>query len=41
MGTDRTEFFWEDDDGSRVAVQLLPLGYAIGKYLPVEKVALR
>ena len=41
MGTDRTEFFWEDDDGSRVAVQLLPLGYAIGKYLPVEKEALR
>lgn len=41
MGTDKTEFFWEDDDGSRVAVQLLPLGYAIGKYLPVEKEALR
>lgn len=40
MGTDRTEFFWEDDDGSRVAVQLLPLGYAIGKYLPAEKEAL-
>ncbi len=41
MGTDRTEFFWEDDDGSRVTVQLLPLGYAIGKYLPEEKEALR
>ncbi len=33
-GTDRTEFYWESDDGSRVLVQLMPLGYAIGKYLP-------
>ena len=40
MGTDKTEFYWEDDDGSRVTVQLLPLGYAIGKYLPQEKDAL-
>lgn len=40
MGTDKTEFYWEDDDGSRVSVQLLPLGYAIGKYLPAEKEAL-
>ncbi|MCI8658831.1 MAG: mannosylglycerate hydrolase [Lachnospiraceae bacterium] len=41
MGTDKTEFYWEDDDGSRVLVQLLPLGYAIGKYLPWEKEALK
>lgn len=41
MGTDKTEFFWEDGTGARVAVQLLPLGYAIGKYLPEEEEALR
>lgn len=41
MGTDKTEFYWKDDDGSQVTVQLLPLGYAIGKYLPVQKEALR
>ncbi len=41
MGTDKTEFYWQDDDGSKVIVQLLPLGYAIGKYLPVEKEALK
>ncbi len=33
-GTEKTEFYWESDDGSKVLVQLLPLGYAIGKYLP-------
>ena len=37
MGTDKTEFYWESDDGSRVLTQLLPLGYAIGKYLPVDQ----
>ncbi|WP_024295694.1 mannosylglycerate hydrolase [Lacrimispora indolis] len=36
MGTDKTEFYWEGPDGSKVLVQLLPLGYAIGKYLPTE-----
>ncbi len=41
MGTDKTEFYWKDDDGSQVLVQLLPLGYAIGKYLPVQKEALK
>jgi len=40
-GTNKTEFYWESDEGSRVLVQLLPLGYAIGKYLPVEEVALK
>lgn len=36
MGTDKTEFYWQSDDGSRVLTQLLPLGYAIGKYLPTD-----
>ncbi len=40
-GTDKTEFYWESDNGSRVLAQLLPLGYAIGKYLPLEKVNLK
>lgn len=40
-GTDKTEFYWQSDDGSKVLTQLLPLGYAIGKYLPVEKDALK
>ncbi|MEH7349321.1 mannosylglycerate hydrolase [Gottfriedia acidiceleris] len=38
-GTNKTEFYWETDDDSKVIVQLFPLGYAIGKYLPeVEEV---
>lgn len=41
MGTDKTEFRWEDEEGSQVTVQLLPLGYAIGKYLPEEETALK
>lgn len=36
MGTDKTEFYHESADGSRVLCQLLPLGYAIGKYLPTD-----
>ncbi|MGR9047603.1 mannosylglycerate hydrolase [Halobacillus faecis] len=40
-GTDKTEFHWESDDGSRVLVQLFPLGYAIGKYLPEDEEALQ
>ncbi|SHH66662.1 mannosylglycerate hydrolase [Clostridium grantii] len=40
-GTDKTEFNWVSDEGSKVLVQLLPLGYAIGKYLPQEKNALK
>ncbi|UOQ45431.1 mannosylglycerate hydrolase [Halobacillus salinarum] len=39
-GTDKTEFYWETKDDSSVLVQLLPLGYAIGKYLPHEEDAL-
>ncbi|MCK1160555.1 alpha-mannosidase [Streptococcus uberis] len=41
VGTDKTEFYWESDDGSKVLVQLLPLGYAIGKYLPTDPEALK
>lgn len=40
-GTDRTEFYWEGDAGAEVLTQLFPLGYAIGKYLPTEKEALK
>ena len=40
-GSDKTEFYWESDDGSRVLVQLFPLGYAIGKYLPEDEEALK
>lgn len=40
-GTDKTEFYWTSDDGSKVLVQLMPLGYAIGKYLPTEEQALK
>lgn len=36
MGTNKTEFYWTSDDGSCVLTQLLPLGYAIGKYLPTD-----
>ena len=41
MGSDKTEFYWEGDDGAKVMVQLLPLGYATGKYLPEEPQALK
>lgn len=41
MGTDKTEFYWEGDDGAKVICQLLPLGYAIGKYLPEDKEELK
>ncbi|MGL5311962.1 MAG: mannosylglycerate hydrolase [Peptostreptococcaceae bacterium] len=40
-GTNKTEFNWKSDDGSEVLAQILPLGYAIGKYLPTEEDALR
>lgn len=41
MGTNKTEFYWCGNAGSRVLVQLLPLGYAIGKYLPAEEEELK
>ncbi len=40
-GTNKTEFYWESLDGSKVLNQILPLGYAIGKYLPTDKEGLR
>ncbi|OIJ11808.1 alpha-mannosidase [Anaerobacillus alkalilacustris] len=40
-GTDKTEFYWKTEDGSKVLVQLFPLGYAIGKYLPEDEEALQ
>ncbi len=41
MGTSKTEFYWEGDCESKVVTQLLPLGYAIGKYLPVDEKGLK
>ncbi|BEE13314.1 mannosylglycerate hydrolase [Aeromonas veronii] len=40
-GTDKTEFLWQSNDGSEVTAQVLPLGYAIGKYLPEDEAGLR
>ncbi len=40
-GTDKTEFLWQSNDGSEVYAQVLPLGYAIGKYLPQDEAGLR
>ncbi|EAX8475408.1 mannosylglycerate hydrolase [Salmonella enterica] len=40
-GTDKTEFLWQSSDGSEVVAQVLPLGYAIGKYLPEDEDGLR
>lgn len=40
-GTDKTEFLWQSTDGSEVTTQVLPLGYAIGKYLPEDEAGLR
>ncbi|MRY42778.1 alpha-mannosidase, partial [Parabacteroides distasonis] len=41
MGTDKTEFYWKDENDFKVLTQLFPLGYAIGKYLPLDKEALK
>lgn len=40
-GTNKQNFYWEGCDGGKVLVHLLPLGYAIGKYLPEEKESLK
>lgn len=40
-GTNKTEFVWQSNDGSEVIAQVLPLGYAIGKYLPQDEEGLR
>ncbi len=40
-GTDKHNFYWQGETGQgEVLVHLMPLGYAIGKYLPEEKEAL-
>lgn len=39
-GTNKQNFYWKGLDGAKVLVHLLPLGYAIGKYLPTDKTAL-
>lgn len=36
-GTDRHNFFWETNGQGKVLAHLLPLGYAIGKYLPQDE----
>lgn len=41
MGSDKTEFIWKGEDGAALTAQLLPLGYAIGKYLPTDHKAFR
>ena len=40
-GTNKTEFIWKSNNGSEVIAQILPLGYAIGKYLPLDEEKLK
>lgn len=40
-GTKKIEFFWEGNGNSKVLAHIMPLGYAIGKYLPADKEALK
>ncbi|WP_223877212.1 glycoside hydrolase family 38 C-terminal domain-containing protein [Lactiplantibacillus pingfangensis] len=40
-GTNANQFKWQSADGSTVAVNQLPAGYATGKYLPTDPVALK
>ncbi len=40
-GTSKNNFHWQSNSEGEVFVHLMPLGYAIGKYLPVEEQALR
>ncbi len=39
-GTNKNNFYWKSKSEGEVLAHLLPLGYAIGKYLPEEKTAL-
>lgn len=41
MGSNKTEFYHVSPDGSKVLCQVLPLGYAIGKYLPTDLAQLK
>ncbi len=36
-GTNKHNFYWESNSKGKVLTHLLPLGYAIGKYLPQDK----
>ncbi len=40
-GSTKNNFYWKSESEGEVLVHLMPLGYAIGKYLPVEEEALR
>ena len=40
-GSGRHSFLWKSGQEGCVSAQLLPLGYAIGKYLPAEPEALK
>ena len=40
-GTTKHNFYWKSNSEGEVMVHLMPLGYAIGKYLPVDEDALR
>ncbi len=40
-GSSKNNFYWKSESEGEVLVHLMPLGYAIGKYLPVEEDALR
>jgi mannosylglycerate hydrolase len=40
-GTKNSEFIWKSAGGDQVTTLLMPLGYAIGKYLPDETEALK
>ncbi len=39
-GSTKNNFYWEGNTNGKVLTHLMPLGYAIGKYLPLEKDAL-
>ncbi|OON93063.1 MAG: alpha-mannosidase [Candidatus Epulonipiscioides saccharophilum] len=40
-GTNKHNFYWAGHHGGEVLVHLLPLGYAIGKYLPLDLIGLK
>lgn len=40
-GTSSNQFKWQSSDGSTVAVNQMPAGYATGKYLPTDPVELK
>lgn len=40
-GSSKNDFYHVSEDGSKVLVHMMPLGYAIGKYLPEDKEQLK